>query len=90
MAHTHAAIKALRKSKKLREKNTLAKRQLHYLRKHTLQAIEKKDTESARASLQEFTKAIDKAAGKKMVKKNTAARKKSRLSKKLNALTKNA
>jgi small subunit ribosomal protein S20 len=86
MAHTHAALKHIRQTKKRTKQNTLVKKNLTYLRKQALKAIEKKDATKAQELSRAFTKAVDKAARKHIVKKNTAARKKSRLAKKIHAL----
>ena len=54
--------------------------------KKTREAVAAGDVDTAREWLKKAQKSIDKAAQKKIIKKNTAARKKSRL----NALVKNA
>jgi small subunit ribosomal protein S20 len=51
-----------------------------------LEAVDKNDRSAAETRLQEVTKLMDTAAGKGVYHKNTAARTKSRLRKKLNAL----
>ncbi|MEK7649078.1 MAG: 30S ribosomal protein S20 [Patescibacteria group bacterium] len=86
MAHKHAAIKHLRQTKKRTAQNTNVKKSLTYLRKAALKAIEKKDQKEALRLYGEFQKAADRAAGKNIIKKNTAARKKSRILTKVNAL----
>jgi small subunit ribosomal protein S20 len=50
------------------------------------EAVDANDRNAAEERLQEVTKLIDTAAGKGVYHKNTAARTKSRLRKKLNAL----
>jgi small subunit ribosomal protein S20 len=54
--------------------------------KTTLKSVEEKDLESSRTILRETTKTIAKAAAKGIFHKKTAARKISRLAKKVNAL----
>ena len=54
--------------------------------KNTLRAIAKKDKEAATTNLKTAIKRIDKAAGAGVIAKNTGARKKSRLTKKVNAM----
>lgn len=54
--------------------------------KNTLRAIAKKDKKEAEASLKIAIKRIDKATGANVLNKNTSARKKSRLTKKVNAM----
>ena len=88
MPHKHAAIKHLRQTKKRTEHNMLVKKNIAYLRKQALKAVEAKDATKAQALSKAFAKAIDKAAGKEIVKKNTAARKKSRLVKKIQSISK--
>ena len=78
MPQTKQAEKALRKSKKRAERNKLVKNTIKTLTKKTRQAIDKKDAK-ATDLIKETTQKIDKAAQKGILKKNTAARKKSRL-----------
>lgn len=54
--------------------------------KKTERAISKKDKNEALNNLKTAIKRIDKAAGASVLSKNTAARKKSRLTKKVNAM----
>ena len=54
--------------------------------KNTLRAIAKKDKKEAEANLKIAIKRIDKATGANVLNKNTSARKKSRLTKKVNAM----
>lgn len=54
--------------------------------KNTLRAVSKGDKEGAEANLKIAIKRIDKAAGAHVLSKNTSARKKSRLTKKVNAM----
>ena len=54
--------------------------------KNTLRAISKKDKKDAEANLKIAIKRIDKATGANVLNKNTSARKKSRLTKKVNAM----
>lgn len=54
--------------------------------KNVERSIANKDKAKAEENLKTAIKRIDKAAGAKVVAKNTAARKKSRLTKKVNAL----
>ncbi len=76
----HAGIKYLRKSKKNQKRNTVKKNELSKLVKslRKLAAAGKKD--EAKKTLQKLYKALDKAAKTNLIKKNTASRKKSRLS----------
>lgn len=54
--------------------------------KNVERAILKKDKDAATANLKTAIKRIDKAAGAGVIAKNTSARKKSRLTKKVNAM----
>ena len=76
----HAGIKYLRKSKKNQKRNIVKKKELSKLEKslRKLAATGKKD--EAKKTLQKLYKALDKAAKTNLIKKNTASRKKSRLS----------
>lgn len=88
MAHTPSAIKHLRQTKKRTERNVAVKKNLSYLKRQLLKAITAKDTAKAKDWFAQMVKFLDKAANKKVIKKNTASRNKSRLSKKVNALVK--
>lgn len=81
-----AAFKSLRQSKKRRLRNLRAKNTVKLLKKRAMKAIEKKDRAQAEESIRQAIRAIDKNAGRGILKKNTAARKKSRLLKKLRIL----
>ena len=84
------------KSAKKRAKNNEIRRQRCVARrseikttiKSFLAAVESKDIDSAKEFLKKAQTKIARAAGKKVLKKNTASRKISRLSKKLNVLIK--
>ncbi len=54
--------------------------------KNVEKAVAKKDKTQAEANLKTAIKRIDKAAGAGVIAKNTSARKKSRLTKKVNAM----
>lgn len=81
MPITRNAQKALRVSQKKNAINTQTKKRL----KENVKSIEKlvlsKKWKEAKDSLSEAYSAIDKAAKKGVIKKNTASRKKARLSK---------
>lgn len=79
MAITKSAKKAHRASLKKRVFNTRRKRTLTSATKETKKLIAT-DVKEARASLAKAYQAIDKAAKRGIIKKNTASRKKSRLS----------
>ena len=87
MPNKKSAKKELRKSHKRVKLNSAIKHNLQTLRKQTAKALAAKEAQAKELGAQTL-KALDKAAGKGIIKKNTAARTKSRLQKKLNALTK--
>jgi small subunit ribosomal protein S20 len=78
MAITKSAKKAHRASLKKHVFNVRRKRALTSTTKNVKKLIET-DATAARASLAEAYQAIDKAAKRGIIKKNTAARRKSRL-----------
>ena len=78
-----ASIKDLRQSKAKAVRNKKAKENLQYLLKKSRKFIQAKD-KNAKEYVLKTIQALDKAVQKGMLKKNTAARKKSRLMKKLN------
>ncbi len=88
MAHAHAAIKALRQTKKRTVKNSAVKKTVAYLRKTALKKVSAKDATAAQEYLKKMTKALDKAARKNIISKNTANRRKSRLALRVAALSK--
>jgi small subunit ribosomal protein S20 len=87
MPNLASAKKELRKSIKRNEHNRKIKEGLKKLTKQSLKAIEAKE-EKAKELVSKTLKALDKAAQKKVIKKNTSNRKKSRLHLKLNIMNK--
>lgn len=81
-----AGKKALRQSKKREAFNRKMKVNLEYLIKKCRMAAAKKNKKEAQNLYKNAVKSLDKAAQKKIIKKNTAARLKSRLAKQINAL----
>lgn len=79
MAITSSAKKAIRSSEKKRIFNARRKQTLYKATKAVNQALSTKDAAKAEQSLPAAYKAIDKALKRGVIKKNTAARKKSRL-----------
>ena len=84
MAIKHAAAKALRKSAKNHVFNLKTKYEFKTLVKDARKQIAAKSGEAKKAVLA-AAQSLDKAARKKVISKNTAARLKSRLMKALNA-----
>lgn len=83
-----ASFKSLRQSKKRRARNLRVKKPLISALKTAQKLMKNKKLEEAKAAVLKAIKLLDRAASKGIIKKNTAARKKSRLMKKLNALMK--
>ena len=81
MAITKSAKKALRKSLTRREKNFSNRKHLKNLLKEMRTLVSEKKIEEAKKLLPKAYKTLDKAAKKGLIKKNTASRKKSRITK---------
>jgi len=79
-----SAIKRVKVTKAKTLKNAMRKSALKTAVKKCKEAIAKND-DSAVESFKKAVKALDKAVAKKLIHKNTAARKKSQLAKALNA-----
>ncbi len=88
MAHKHAAIKHIRQTKKRTLVNENVKREIEYLKKSILKKIASKDQAGALQLLTAYTQKLDKASKNNILKKNTVSRKKSRVTKRINALEK--
>lgn len=84
MANTQSAIKNIRKSEHRREHNRVFRsRARTFVKKARLQ-IASGELEEAQATVKQAIKALDKAAQKNIIHKNSAARSKSRLARRLN------
>ena len=81
-----AAIKTIRQDKKRAAHNKSIKENIAYLMKKADKLIEAKDKAGAKEFVDKALKAYDKAVQKRVVKKNTANRTKSRLMGRLNAV----
>ena len=86
MPITKSAKKALRQSQKRRIINIKKKSKIKNLIKQVRSLALQKKTEEAKKLLPQLYKALDKAAKTELTKKNTAARKKSRISKLINKI----
>ncbi|MBR3199127.1 MAG: 30S ribosomal protein S20 [Bacilli bacterium] len=86
MANLKNAKKRVLVNKKKEERNNSYLASTKTAVKNTLRAINKKDKKEAEANLKIAIKRIDKATGANVLNKNTSARKKSRLTKKVNAM----
>jgi small subunit ribosomal protein S20 len=76
----------MRQDEKRRIRNKGVKSAIRTAAKKVVQASEKQDSTTAKLALADMIKRIDTAARKGIVKKNTAARKKSRMQKLVNRL----
>ena len=83
MANIKSQIKRNKQNEKANERNKAVRSELRTRTKHAEAAIEAGD--DAEATTREAIKRIDQAAAKGVLHKNTAARRKSRLMKKVNA-----
>jgi len=81
MAITESAKKALRQNLKRRARNLIYKQKIKNLIKQVKVLVSQKKTEEAKKLLSQVYKILDKAAKTGLIKKNTAARKKSRITK---------
>lgn len=80
MANTRSAAKQARASLRRGAQNKSIKSRLHTLEKKFLAAVAAKKTEDANALYRLLSSALDKAAKTKVIHRNNASRKKSRLS----------
>jgi small subunit ribosomal protein S20 len=86
VAHSLSAKKRVKQNEKRRIINRARKSQIKTQVKRFEATLEKGDVETAGEQLRLLTKKLDKTAATSTMHKKTAARKKSRLAKKLNAL----
>lgn len=81
MPITKSAKKALRQNKRRAIRNVKKKRKIKDLIKEVKKLISENKVQEAKKLLPEIYKSLDKAAKTKVIKKNTASRKKSRITK---------
>ena len=86
MAHSLSAKKRVRQRAKRRTINRGRKSQVKTQIKHFEEAVQSGDVEAASEQYRLVVQKLDKTAAKSTMHKKTAARKKSRLAKQLNAL----
>jgi small subunit ribosomal protein S20 len=89
VAHSLSAKKRVRQNEKSRITNRARKSQVKTQIKHYEEILEKGDIAAATEQLRLVTKKLDQTAATSTMHKKTAARKKSRLTKRLNALKAN-
>ena len=86
MANTKSAKKSIKVQERRRVRNQMVKTRVRSAFKRAQHAVSENDTDQAKAEVTKAISEMDKAVAKGIVHKNTAARKKSRLMKKLNSL----
>lgn len=79
MAITKSAKKALRQSIRRRARNLPYREKIKSLLKEARNLVSQKKVEEAKSLIAKIYQALDKAAKKGVIKKNTASRKKSRI-----------
>jgi small subunit ribosomal protein S20 len=84
MPHTRSAKKSLRKSEKRRLHNRAAKKAIKTEVKKFVDMLKSGSADSLIQELKVVTKKLDKAAARRIIHRNTAARKKSQLARMLN------
>jgi small subunit ribosomal protein S20 len=84
MSNLQSAKKELRKGNRRAAQNATVSQEIKKMVKGSRRAIDAKTTE-ATEMVKKTIKTLDKAVKKKVIKKNTASRQKSRLQKKLNS-----
>ena len=85
MANTTSAKKRIRSNERKHQRNTIYRSRVKTMVKKAEQSIFSGSPDEA--TIREAISSLDKAAGKGIIHKNNAARRKSRLMKKLNAAT---
>lgn len=86
MPNTTSTAKALRQSKKRKQRNKKAKKELKTLIKKSKSLIVQKKTKEIKELFPKLQAKLDKAVVKKLIKKGKASREKSRLAKKIVSL----
>jgi small subunit ribosomal protein S20 len=84
LANKHAAEKAIRGSARRRVRNRVTRASARTQVKQAIAAIPEGDAAASEQAVSEAIRSLDRAAGKGVITKNNAARRKSRLMKKLN------
>lgn len=87
MPNIKSSVKSVKKDAKRHERNVFEKTRMKKAQKSVLAAIANNDLEEAKKLLPAAQKAIDQAAANNTIHKNTAARKKSKLALKINAIS---
>jgi small subunit ribosomal protein S20 len=85
MPHTKSAKKRLRQNLKRKARNRAAKKQIKLQTRSFLEAVKAGDAAKIQAEYNLAAKRLDKAAARRVIHPNTAARKKSKLALKMRA-----
>jgi len=85
MPNTPSAIKSLKQSQKRRLRNRIAKKVIKTLTKRSMAALVAKDFEKAEVDFRQAVAKIDKAGVRRVLHPNTAARRKSKLTRQYTA-----
>ena len=86
MANIKSAIKRARQNTKRRQHNAGMRSMLRTYVKKVLKAVQANDLDAAKAAYDTAQRVLDKAVNKGLIRKNKAARHKSRLNAKLKAM----
>ena len=86
MPNIKSSVRSVKTDAERRAKNFAVRSTVKTVTRKTLEAINGKQADEAKSLLTTAVSTIDKAAKKGVIHKNAAARKKSRLMKKLNAM----
>lgn len=86
MAHSLSAKKRVRQTEKRRARNRARKEQIKTTVKSFMASLAAHDVPKAEAALREVASTLDRVASKNTIHKNAASRKRSRLTRRLNAM----
>lgn len=86
MKRHRSALKRARQAEKRRKSNMVYRSRIKTFTKRVNEELKKDDKEKTGKALRQLISTLDKAAQKGIIHKNTAGRKKSRMSKKVNVL----
>ena len=89
MPDKRSVLKKIKQNRARRERNRDVKSSMRTAVKKLLEAVETRDVEKARQELKKVVPSIDKAASKGVIHRNTASRKISRLTRKVDSLISN-
>ena len=90
MAHSLSAKKRMRQNEKRRQRNRARISVVKKRVRRVLEAVRSKDAPAAETALREAAAVIDRTASRGTLHRNTAARRKSRLARQVNAVRKAA